>query len=147
VHLEAAMSFLGLAVVRQYERGVVFRLGRLRNVRDPGLRGMIPFADHMRKVSLRTVTMPIPSQQVITRDNVSIGLAAVAYFRRVDAVASIVEIENVEAAISEIAQTTVRNVVGRSPMDQVLAQTETLNESIKEILDVTTRKWACWSRS
>ena len=135
------MPFLGAAVVRQYERGVVFRLGRLRNVREPGFRVMIPFVDNMRKVSLRTVTMPIPSQQVITRDNVSIGLAAVAYFRRVDPVASIVEIEDVEAAINEIAQTTVRNVVGRSPLDQVLAETETLNVAIKDILDVTTKRW------
>jgi regulator of protease activity HflC (stomatin/prohibitin superfamily) len=85
--------------------------------------------------------MPIPSQQVITRDNVSIGLAAVAYFRVVDPVASLVEIESVRTAIDQIAQTTVRNVVGRSPLDQVLANTETLNESIKEILDVTTKKW------
>ncbi len=92
----------------------------------------------MRKVSLRTVTMHIQSQQVITKDNVSIGVAAVAYFRRVDLVKSIVEIENVEAAISQIAQTTVRNVVGRSPLDHVLAETETLNEKIKEILDATT---------
>lgn len=121
------MPFLGLAVVRQYERGVVFRLGRLRGVRDPGLRAMIPFVDHMRKVSLRTVTKPIPSQQVITRDNVSIQLAAVAYFRRVDPVASIIEIEDVKSAIDQIAQTTVRNVVGRSPLDRVLADTETLN--------------------
>jgi regulator of protease activity HflC (stomatin/prohibitin superfamily) len=135
------MSFLGVAIVRQYERGVVFRLGRLHNVREPGLRLMIPLVDRMRKVSLRTVTMPIPSQQVITRDNVSIGLAAVAYFRRVDPVASIVQIEDVEEAINQIAQTTVRNVVGRSTLDRVLADTETLNESIKEILDVTTNKW------
>ena len=95
----------------------------------------------MRKVSLRTVTMPIQSQQIITKDNVSIGVAAVAYFRRVDPVKSIVEIENVEAAIDQIAQTTVRNVVGRSSLDQVLSDTETLNESIKEILDMTTEHW------
>jgi regulator of protease activity HflC (stomatin/prohibitin superfamily) len=130
-----------MAIVRQYERGVVFRLGKLHNVRNPGWRFMIPLADKMRKVSLRTVTMPIQSQQVITKDNVSIGVAAVAYFRRVDPVKSIVEIENVEAAISQIAQTTVRNVVGRSPLDHVLAETETLNEAIKEILDTTTERW------
>lgn len=135
------MPNLGVAVVRQYERGVVFRLGKLRGVREPGLRWMIPLVDRMRKVSLRTVTMPIPSQQVITRDNVSIGVAAVAYFRRVDPVASIVQIENVETAINQIAQTTVRNVVGRSALDRVLSDTETINESIKEILDVTTKKW------
>ena len=135
------MSNLGMAIVRQYERGVVFRLGKLKSVREPGWRFMIPLADKMRKVSLRTVTMPIPSQQVITKDNVSIGVAAVAYFRRVDPVRSIVSIENVYAAIGQIAQTTVRNVVGRSHLDQVLSETETLNESIKEILDVTTERW------
>ncbi|HET6501938.1 MAG TPA: slipin family protein [Amycolatopsis sp.] len=135
------MSSLGIAVVRQYERGVVFRLGRLRPVRDPGIRFMIPLAERMRKVSLRTVTMPISSQQVITKDNVSIGVAAVAYFRRVDPVRSIVAIENVESAIGQIAQTTVRNVVGRSALDMVLAETETLNEAIKTILDVTTERW------
>ncbi|MGW3042867.1 SPFH domain-containing protein, partial [Kitasatospora sp. NPDC001159] len=135
------MPNLGVAVVRQYERGVVFRLGRLRGVRDPGIRFMIPLADRMWKVTLRTVTMPIPSQQVITRDNVSIGVAAVAYFRRVDPVKSIVEIEDVASAVGQIAQTTVRNVVGRSLLDQVLTDTETLNERIKEILDGLTQQW------
>jgi regulator of protease activity HflC (stomatin/prohibitin superfamily) len=102
---------------------------------------MIPLVDRMQKVTLRTVTMPIQSQQIITKDSVSIGVAAVAYFRRVDPVKSIVEIEDVESAIYEIAQTTVRNVVGRSTLDHVLSETETLNESIKEILDMTTERW------
>ncbi len=135
------MASLGMAVVHQYERGVVFRLGKVRNVRHPGWRFMIPLVDKMRKVSLRTVTMPIQGQQVITRDNVSIGVAAVAYFRRVDPVKSIVEVENVETAINQIAQTTVRNVVGRSSLDQVLSETETLNKSIQEVLDVTAEQW------
>ena len=135
------MPNLGVAIVRQYERGVVFRVGKVRTVRDPGIRFMIPLVDRMRKVSLRTVTMPIQSQQIITRDNVSIGVAAVAYYRRVDPVRSIVEIENVESAINQIAQTTVRNVVGRSLLDQVLSGTEALNLAIKEILDVTTQRW------
>lgn len=135
------MAVFGVAIVRQYERGVVFRLGKIRNVRDPGLRLMIPLVDRMQKVSLRTVTMPIQSQQIITKDSVSIGVAAVAYFRRVDPVKSIVEIESVESAIYEIAQTTVRNVVGRSSLDHVLSETDTLNQSIKEILDVTTELW------
>lgn len=135
------MPNLGIAVVRQYQRGVVFRLGRLRGVRTPGLRFMIPFADRMWKVTLRTVTLPIPSQQVITRDNVSIGVAAVAYYRRVDPVKSIVEIENVSDAIGQIAQTTVRNVVGRSLLDQVLTDTETLNGRITAILDDLTQQW------
>ena len=135
------MSRLGVAIVKQYERGVVFRVGRLRGVKEPGLRFLIPLVDHLMKVSLRTVTMPIPSQQIITEDNVSIGVAAVAYFRRVDPVRSIIEIENVESAVGQIAQTTVRNVVGRSSLDQVLSDTESLNESIKQVLDLTTERW------
>lgn len=135
------MSSIGISVVRQYERGVVFRLGRLRGTREPGLRLTIPLVDRLRKVSLRTVTMPIASQQVITRDNVSVNVAGVAYFRRVDAVKCLVEIEDVESAIGQIAQTTVRNVVGRSSLDDVLAHTESLNESIKRILDATTERW------
>jgi regulator of protease activity HflC (stomatin/prohibitin superfamily) len=135
------MASLGVAIVREYQRGVVFRFGRIRNVRAPGLRFMIPLVDRMQKVTLRTVTKPIQSQQIITKDNVSIGVAAVAYYRRVDPVKSIVEIENVESAIDQIAQTTVRNVVGRSSLDQVLSQTESLNQSIKNILDVTSERW------
>ena len=135
------MSRLGVAIVKQYERGVVFRLGKLRNVRAPGLQFMIPLVDHLMKVSLRTVTMPIPSQQIITQDNVSIGVAAVAYFRRVDPVRSIIEIENVESAVGQYAQTTVRNMVGRSTLDEVLSNTEALNEAIKRVLDVTTERW------
>ena len=135
------MARLGVAIVREYERGVVFRLGKIRKVRDPGIRFMIPLADNMLKVSLRTITKPIQSQQIITKDNVSIGVAAVAYYRRVDPVKSIVEIENVDTAIDQIAQTTVRNVVGRSSLDQVLSATETLNESIKQILDMTAERW------
>jgi regulator of protease activity HflC (stomatin/prohibitin superfamily) len=102
---------------------------------------MIPLVDRMQKVTLRTVTKPIQSQAIITKDNVSVAVAAVAYYRRVDPVKSIVEIENVESAIDQIAQTTVRNVVGRSTLDRVLSETETLNESIKQILDVTTERW------
>ena len=102
---------------------------------------MVPLADRMWKVSLRTVTMPIASQQIITEDNVSIGVAAVAYYRRVDPVKSIIEIENVESAVGQIAQTTVRNVVGRSSLDQVLSNTEALNVAIKKVLDLTTEQW------
>ena len=138
---EVGVANLGVAIVRQYERGVVFRFGRIRKVREPGIRFMIPLVDNMRKVSLRTITKPIQSQQIITKDNVSIGVAAVAYYRRVDPVKSIVEIENVETAIDQIAQTTVRNVVGRSSLDHVLSETETLNESIQRILDTTSERW------
>ncbi|WP_067905226.1 slipin family protein [Nocardia vaccinii] len=130
-----------VAIVRQFEKGVVFRLGRVQSVREPGLRFMLPFVDRMQKVGMRTVTMPIASQQVITRDNVSIALAAVAYYRCVDAALSLVAIEDVRQAIDQIAQTTVRNVIGRTTLDQVLSETERLNEQIKEILDSTTEKW------
>ncbi len=135
------MSFFGATIVKQYEKGVVFRLGKLRNTRESGARFMLPFLDRMTKVSMRTVTMPIQSQHIITRDNVSIGVAAVAYFRRVDPVKSIIEVENVSGAIYEIAQTTVRNIVGQSSLDQVLSDTETLNEKIKNVLDHTTERW------
>jgi regulator of protease activity HflC (stomatin/prohibitin superfamily) len=135
------VSRLGVAIVREYERGVVFRVGKLRNTRDPGLRFMIPFVDRMVKVSLRTITRPIESQQVITKDNVSINVAAVAYYRRVDPVKSIIEVENADQAIYQIAQTTVRNVVGASTLDQVLSHTGVLNEAIKEILEATSERW------
>jgi regulator of protease activity HflC (stomatin/prohibitin superfamily) len=102
---------------------------------------MIPLVDYMQKVSLRTITKPIQSQQIITKDNVSIGVAAVAYYRRVDPIKSIVEIESVDSAIDQIAQTTVRNVVGRSKLDHVLSETERLNVAIKEILDTTSERW------
>ena len=135
------MSRLGIAIVKEYERGVVFRVGKLRNTRNPGLRFMIPFVDNMTKVSLRTITRPIESQQVITKDNVSINVAAVAYYHRVDPEKSIIEVENVDSAIYQIAQTTVRNVVGSSILDQVLSHTEQLNESIKRILEATSERW------
>ena len=104
---------LSVRVVRQYERGVLFRFGRLKGVREPGLRLIIPLADVLTKVSLRIVTMPIQSQGIITRDNVSIDVAGVAYFRVVDAEKAVIAIEDVDAAINQIAQTTLRNVVGR----------------------------------
>jgi hypothetical protein len=135
------MSRLGIAIVKEYERGVVFRVGKLRNTRNPGLRFMIPFVDNMLKVSLRTITRPIESQQVITKDNVSINVAAVAYYHRVDPVKSIIEVESVDSAIYQIAQTTVRNVVGSSILDQVLSHTEQLNASIKQILEATSERW------
>jgi regulator of protease activity HflC (stomatin/prohibitin superfamily) len=134
-------SRFGVAIVHQYQKGVVFRLGKLRNVRDAGIRYMIPLVDVMEKVSLRTVTMPIQSQQIMTKDSVSIGVAAVAYFRRTDPVKAILEIENVSSAVYEIAQTTVRNIVGRSSLDHVLSETEQLNEHIKTVLDHTAERW------
>jgi regulator of protease activity HflC (stomatin/prohibitin superfamily) len=132
----------GVRIVNQYERGVVFRLGKVRReVKGPGLRLIIPIIDIMRKISLRIVTLPIESQQIITKDNVSIGVSAVAYYQIQDPIRSIVEIENVVAATYQIAQTTVRNIVGQSSLDDVLSQTEAINEKIKVILEENTQKW------
>jgi regulator of protease activity HflC (stomatin/prohibitin superfamily) len=132
---------LAVRIVRQYERGVLFRLGRLQGSRAPGLRLIIPVVDVLHKVSLRIVTMPIQSQGIITRDNVSVDVSAVAYFRVVDAVKSVVAIENVHAAINQIAQTTLRKVVGQHTLDQTLSETDTINLDIRKILDTTTVDW------
>jgi regulator of protease activity HflC (stomatin/prohibitin superfamily) len=130
-----------IRVVKQYERGVLFRLGRLHGVRQPGLTFIIPVVDVLSRVSLRTVTMPIQSQGIITKDNVSIDVAGVAYFHVTDAVKSVVEIENVAAAVNQIAQTTLRNVVGQHTLDQALSETDSINGNIREILDRTTTEW------
>src|SRR5947209_16358005 len=132
---------MSVRVVKQYERGVVFRLGRVIGSREPGLRLLIPVVDVLHRVSLRIVTMPIQSQGIITRDNVSVDVSAVAYFRVVDAVKSVVAIENVQAAINQIAQTTLRKVVGQHTLDETLAETDRINQSIREILDVATADW------
>ena len=135
----------GIRIVNQYERGVVFRLGKVREkIKEPGLRLIIPIIDKMRKVSLRIVTLPVDSQQIITKDNVSIDVAAVAYYQVKDPIKSIVEIENVISATYQIAQTTVRNVVGQSALDEVLSQTAKINDKIKNILDVVTEKWGIY---
>jgi hypothetical protein len=128
-------------VIKQYELGVLFRLGRVRGAREPGLRVIIPFVEVLRRVSLRIVTMPIQSQGIITRDNVSVDVSAVAYFRVTDAVKSVVAIENVTAAIDQIAQTTLRKVVGQHTLDETLFETDRINIDIREILDVTTVDW------
>lgn len=130
-----------IRVVQQYQRGVHFRLGRVIAVREPGLRFIIPIVDRLLRVSMRIVTMPIQSQGIITRDNVSVDIAAVAYFRVIEARKAVVVIENVRAAIDQIAQTTLRNVVGQHSLDEVLAQTEKINGSIRQILDTTTVEW------
>lgn len=132
---------LSIRVVQQYEQGVLFRLGRVIGVRMPGIRFIIPVVDRLHIVSLRIVTMPIQSQGIITQDNVSVDVSAVAYFRVVDAVKSVVAIENVGAAINQIAQTTLRKVVGRHSLDQTLSETDQINVDIREILDVSTVEW------
>jgi regulator of protease activity HflC (stomatin/prohibitin superfamily) len=131
-----------IRILKQYERGVQFRLGRVNDgARGPGLIFIIPLIDHVRRVSLRIVTMPIQSQGIITRDNVSVDVSAVAYYRVEDAIRSVVAIENVGAAINQIAQTTLRAVVGRHTLDETLSETETINQNIREILDIQTEEW------
>ncbi len=132
---------LSVRIVKQYEEGVLFRLGRVIGERKPGFRLIIPIVDVMHRVSLRIVTMPIQSQGIITRDNVSVDVSAVAYFKVVDAVKSVVAIENVRAAIDQIAQTTLRKVVGQHTLDQTLSETDKINLDIRAILDVTTVDW------
>jgi len=132
---------LSIRIIKQYERGVLFRFGRLIGTRAPGFRMIIPFVDVLRRVSLRIVTMPIQSQGIITRDNVSVDVSAVAYFQIVDAEKSVIAIENVYAAIDQIAQTTLRKVVGRHTLDETLSETDKINGDIREILDVTTVAW------
>ena len=133
---------LSIRILKQYERGVQFRLGRVKDgARGPGLIFIMPLVDRVRRVSLRIVTLPIQSQGIITKDNVSVDVSAVAYYKVVDPVAAVVAIENVEAAIDQIAQTTLRAVVGRHTLDETLSETDTINANIREILDIQTEEW------
>src|SRR3990167_7095938 len=131
----------GLRIVQQYQQGVVFRLGKIVGVRNPGLNWVIPYIEWMRKVDLRTVTLPIPPQKIITKDNVSVDVSAVAYYKVVDAIKSIVAIESVMSAINQIAQTSVRNIVGKFQLDEILSERETINVAITKVLDAHTEGW------
>jgi regulator of protease activity HflC (stomatin/prohibitin superfamily) len=137
----AVLTGSAVRVLREYERGVVFRLGRLTGARGPGLILLIPAVDRMVRVSLRTVTLEIPAQEVITRDNVPARVTAVAYYRIIDPRRSVVEIENVLAATSQIAQTTLRSVLGKAELDSLLAERERLNEQLQHIIDDQTEPW------
>src|SRR5580700_1976098 len=129
-------------IIKQYERVVVFELGKVKDsARGPGLIFIWPFVDRVHRVSLRIITMPIQSQGIITKDNVSIDVSAVAYYRVEDPIRSVVAIENVQSAISQIAQTTLRAVVGRHTLDETLSETDAINQNIREILDVQTEEW------
>ncbi len=133
--------FSSLRVVKEYERGVIFFLGRCTGVRGPGLIIIIPILERMVKVNLRTITMNIPSQKIITKDNVSIDIAAVAYFHIIDPQKAVIAIENVVDAVNQISQTTVRNVVGQFMLDQLLSQTIAINQQIKNVIDEHTEPW------
>lgn len=130
-----------LKVVKEYERGVIFFLGKATGTRGPGLILVIPVFEQMTKVMLRTITMDIPSQKIITKDNVSIDIAAVAYYHIVDPMKSVISIEDARKAVNQISQTTVRNVVGQFQLDQLLSQTSSINEQIKNVIDTHTEPW------
>jgi regulator of protease activity HflC (stomatin/prohibitin superfamily) len=131
----------GLKVVRQYEVAVVFRLGKIVGVKQPGLNWIIPYIEWVKKVDLRTVTMPVQPQKIITKDNVSVDVSVVAYYKVVDPIRSIVAIENVMNAINQIAQTTVRNIVGRFQLDEILSERDAINAEIRNVLDGHTEPW------
>jgi regulator of protease activity HflC (stomatin/prohibitin superfamily) len=136
-----ALAGASVRVLREYERGVVFRLGRVIDLKGPGVALLVPGADRMVRVSLRTVTLRIPPQEVITRDNVPVRVAAVAYFRVIDPNRSVLEIEDFRAATLQIAQTTLRSVLGKADLDALLSERERLNESLQQIIDEQTEPW------
>lgn len=132
---------MGLRTVQQYQKGVVFRFGKIVGIKEPGLNWIIPFIDRIEKVDFRTVTLPVPTQKIITRDNVSVDVSAVAYYKIVDPIKSIVSIENVMSAINQIAQTSIRNIVGKFQLDEILSEREQINKSIAAVLDAHTESW------
>jgi regulator of protease activity HflC (stomatin/prohibitin superfamily) len=128
-------------IVQEYERGVIFRLGRLVGAKGPGLFFIIPFIDRMIKVDLRTITLDVPSQEAITRDNVTVKVNAVVYFRVIDPSDSVVQIEDYRRATWNIAQTTLRNVLGQSELDELLSEREKINQHLQQIIDEATEPW------
>ncbi len=128
-------------IVNEYERGVIFRLGRVQGAKGPGLFFIIPYIDRMNKVDLRTITLDIPSQEAISADNVTVKVNAVVYFRVVDPVAAVINIEDYHRATWQIAQTSLRNVIGQSDLDQLLQERETINDNLQHIIDEATEPW------
>lgn len=136
-----AIASAGIKIVQEYERGVIFRLGRLVGAKGPGLFFIIPFVDRMVKVDLRVVTLDIPAQEAITKDNVTVKVDAVAYFRVVDPSAAITQVENYRQATWRIAQTTLRSVLGQSELDELLTHREQINHKLQKIIDEHTEPW------
>jgi regulator of protease activity HflC (stomatin/prohibitin superfamily) len=141
VALAVALAGASIRILREYERAVVFRLGRLIGQKGPGIVLLIPIIDRMVRVDLRTVTFDVPPQDLITRDNVPAKVNAVAYYRVIDPVKSVVEVEKVRTATSQIAQTTLRSVLGKADLDMLLSEREQLNESLQQIIDDQTDPW------
>lgn len=135
---------MSLKVIQQYEKGIVFRLGRIQlgNVREPGLTAVVPFIDRIQKVNMQVVTMSVPAQEGITRDNISVRVDAVVYFRVVDPIKAIVNVQNYYYAVSQVAQTSLRSVIGKAEMDQLLSDRETINRELRGIIDeITEGPW------
>lgn len=137
------ISFLitAIKVLNEYERGVIFRLGRVIKAKGPGLIILIPVIDKMKKVDLRTITFDVPPQDIITKDNVSVKVSAVVYFRVVDPVRAVIEVENFYFATSQLAQTTLRSVCGQAELDELLSERDKINARIQGILDLDTEPW------
>lgn len=141
VLLFVVLASASIRIVQEYERGVIFRLGRLVGAKGPGLFFIIPFIDRMVKVDLRVVTLDVPSQECITRDNVTVKVNAVAYFRVIEPTKAIVQVEDYKRATWQIAQTTLRNVIGQSELDELLAHRERINTKLQQIIDEQTEPW------
>jgi regulator of protease activity HflC (stomatin/prohibitin superfamily) len=139
--LVAVLLAAAIRILREYERGVIFRLGRLLGAKGPGLILLIPVIDRMVRIDLRTVTLNIPPQEIITRDNVPASVNAVAYFRVIDPVDAVVNVEQYLEATSQISQTTLRSVLGKADLDTLLAERERLNEDLQKIIDEQTEPW------
>jgi regulator of protease activity HflC (stomatin/prohibitin superfamily) len=137
----AIVLFSGVRILREYERGVIFRLGRLIAQKGPGLIFLIPFVDRMVRIDLRTVTLTVPPQEVITKDNVTVRVTAVAYFRVIDPNKAVTEVENFLLATSQIGQTTLRSVLGKAELDSLLSERERLNIELQQIIDEQTEPW------
>lgn len=135
------IAFAAIKIVKEYERGVIFRLGRVQGPKGPGLFLIIPFIDRMIKVDLRTITLDVPSQDAITSDNVTVRVNAVIYFRVIDPVAAVIQIEDYQRATWQIGQTSLRNVIGQSEIDQLLQERERINERLQQIIDEATEPW------
>jgi regulator of protease activity HflC (stomatin/prohibitin superfamily) len=141
VGIPAALIFLGIRVLAEYERGVLFRFGRDSGVKQAGLRWIIPGVDRMVKISLREIVMDVPSQEVITRDNVSVKVNAVLYFRVLHPEKAVIQVENYLYGTSQLAQTTLRSVCGQAELDELLADRDTINQKLQEIIDLQTEPW------
>jgi regulator of protease activity HflC (stomatin/prohibitin superfamily) len=135
------LTAMSARVVTQYEKGLVFRFGRVVGVRDPGLRMLIPFVDRMRKVSIQIITTPVPAQDGITRDNVTVRVDAVVYFRVIDPIAAVVEVQNYLFAVGQVAQTSLRSIIGKSELDDLLSNREELNKGLELMIDSPALAW------